>query len=83
MRKYGLYRWNWSEKAKKWVYVRKNKVGRRVYMYRIAPPKQFVDINNQIKSLNIQLQEERDFQKNLRIFQRLIVLSQKMQSMRK
>jgi len=81
MRTYALNRWNWSEKAKKWVYVRK-KNGKRIYKYKLTPPTEFDDLTHQMKELNFRLTNELDHDKNMELFQELMRISQKMQAMR-
>lgn len=78
MRTYGLDRWNWSPKAKKWVYV-ECKDGKRCYKYRTSTPKEFEDLTHQIKELNRLMLEEEDIDKQDQIYRKLMVLSQRLQ----
>ena len=82
MRTYALERWNWSEKAKKWVFVQ-NQNGKRSYKYNISPPDEFEELSLQLIDLNQRLMEERDPERNVEIYKELIALSQRMQKMRK
>ena len=52
MRKLSLNRWNWSQKAGKWVFVVKGKNGKRQYYYNLEPPKQFTEIVKKIAKTN-------------------------------
>jgi hypothetical protein len=81
MRKYTLNRWNWSERAKKWVYVEKIK-GKRVYKYRKEPPKEFEKLVVRLSELNKSLMATKESKKKDKIFKEMMILSQKMQSMR-
>jgi hypothetical protein len=82
MRTHKLGRWNWSDKAKKWVYVEGVK-GDRSYKYSKKTPKQFDELTKQLKILNDKLNAEKDDENRNQIFKKMMKLSQKMQSMRK
>lgn len=82
MRELTINRWNWSEKAHKWVYV-KEENGERVYIYSKEPPKEFIDLSKKLYKLNKKLMEEEDHDKNIEIFERMMKLSDRMQNMRK
>ncbi|MFO8018590.1 MAG: hypothetical protein R6U96_08140 [Promethearchaeia archaeon] len=82
MRKHGLNRWNWSEKAQKWVYVELDEDGNRKYKYQLEPPQQFVDLTMKIKKLNKKLMKTTDPQKNKKLYRELMKVSKKMQKMR-
>ncbi len=81
MRTYALERWNWSDKAQKWVFVQKSN-GKRSYKYSIKPPPEFEELSFQIRNLNQKLMDEPDPEKNIELYKQLIVISQKMQAMR-
>ncbi|MBD3198308.1 MAG: hypothetical protein GF317_24880 [Candidatus Lokiarchaeota archaeon] len=81
MRNHKLNRWNWSERAKKWVYVALED-GKRKYKYKATTPREFEALSIQIKELNEKLMMEDDFEKNNEIFKKMMLLSQKMQNMR-
>ena len=82
MRKFTLDRWNWSQKAEKWVYVsRKN--GKRNYIYQIEPPQEFIDLTMEMKKLNEKLMEIEDPEENKKVFKELMKISERMQSMRR
>ena len=72
-------RWNFSDKAGKWVYVEINKDGKRKYRYQIDPPQEFIDLTNKMKELNERLLESVDPDENAKIFNELIKVSKKMQ----
>ena len=78
MRTYGLNRWNWSPKAKKWVYV-EEKEGKRNYKYRKTTPCEFDSLTCEIQKLNSLLLQEEDLEKQDQIYKKLMVLSQKLQ----
>ncbi|MFX1326706.1 MAG: hypothetical protein ACFE91_00995 [Promethearchaeota archaeon] len=82
-RLFTLNRWNWSQKAEKWVYVRINKEGKREYLYQIEPPKEFVNLTVKIKKLNEKLLETADPDENMKIFNEIVEISKKMQEMGK
>lgn len=74
-------RWNYSQKAEKWVYVEITKDGKRKYQYRIEPPQEFIELTMKMKMLNEKLLETTDPDENAEIFNKLIAISQKMQEM--
>jgi len=74
-------KWCWSDKAGKWIHV-KIIEGEKVYHYRDDPPKEFMDLNTKIESLNKKLMATTDEKKNLKYFKRLMKISQRMQEMR-
>ncbi len=82
LRKYTLDRWNWSEKAGKWVYVTEKK-GRRNYIYQLDPPKAFIELTMEISRVNNQLIITEDPEENKKLFIDLIEISQKLQAMGK
>lgn len=82
MRTYTLNRWNWSEKAKKWVYVQPGKNHTRSYYYKISPPQEFLFLTMKFKVLNDKLILTRDYEENLRIFRELMKITKRMQNMR-
>ena len=81
MRTHGIDRWNWSEKANKWVFV-SLKDGQRVYKYQENPPEEFLELIRRIRILNKKLITEIDECKNAQIYKELMITSQKMQAMR-
>ncbi|MFX0038899.1 MAG: hypothetical protein ACFFCY_02505 [Promethearchaeota archaeon] len=82
-RLFALNRWNWSQKAEKWVYVEITRNGKRKYLYRIEPPKEFIELTIRMKKLNERLLEATDPEENINIFNELMTISQKMQEMGK
>ena len=82
LRSFTLDRWNWSERAKQWVYVTLDTDGKRKYIYQIEPPKQFIELTMQIKKVNDKLMKTKDQKENIRLFKQLMEISQKMQNMR-
>ncbi|TFG06835.1 MAG: hypothetical protein EU539_06600 [Promethearchaeota archaeon] len=81
-RKYTLDRWNWSEKAGKWVFVTKDENGKRIYTYKLEPPKIFIDLTMQIKKVNDKLMNTDDPRENRKLFEKLMQISKKMQNMK-
>ena len=81
LRKYTLDRWNWSESTGKWVYITKKRGGRRKYIYKLEPPKEFVELTMQIKKINDILMNTKDPEENKKLFLELIEISKKMQNM--
>lgn len=82
VRKHGVDRWNWSEKAQKWVYVELDDEGNRKYKYQLEPPEEFVDLTMKLKELNKKLMITKDPDENKKLYQELMKISQKMQEMR-
>ena len=76
MRKFTLNRWNWSQKAEKWVYVTTEE-GKRKYIYQIEPPQEFIDLTMEMKKLNEKLMEIEDPDENKKLF------LERMQTMRR
>ncbi len=83
LRKYTLDRWNFSEKAGKWVYVTKRKNGSRTYYYQLKPPEEFITYTMQIKKLNDQMLATEDLDENEKLFRALMEISKCMQNMRR
>jgi hypothetical protein len=82
VRKHGINRWNWSEKAQKWVYVELDDDGNRKYKYKLEPPQEFLELTLKIKELNNKLMVTKDPEENKKIYEKLMHISQKMQKMR-
>lgn len=82
MRKFTLNRWNWSQKAEKWVYVTTEE-GKRKYIYQIEPPQEFIDLTMEMKKLNEKLMEIEDPDENKKLFLELMKISERMQTMRR
>ena len=82
MRKYTLNRWNFSDKAGKWVYVTKEK-GKRKYIYQLEPPEEFLELAYKIKEINEKLvasEEEKEIEK---LFKEMMKISKKMQAIKR
>ena len=82
MRKFTLDRWNWSQKAEKWVYVTQRN-GKRRYIYQVEPPQEFIDLTMEMKKLNEKLMQIEDPEENKKVFKELMKISERMQSMRR
>ena len=80
MRTYTLDRWNWSEKAGKWVYVTK-KGRKRIYTYQLEPPPEFVELTKKLQLINqeIMASPDQDIKENL--FRELQDIANNMQMM--
>ena len=76
-------RWNWCEKAGKWVFVKLRTDGKREYEFQLEPPKQFLELSMEMMRLNEKLMSTTDIDENQHIFEELMKISQKMQEMRK
>ncbi|MBA7674834.1 hypothetical protein ES703_83059 [subsurface metagenome] len=76
-------RWNWSQKAEKWVYIEITKRGKKRYRYQVEPPKEFIELTIKMKELNEKLLETTDPVENSKLFSELMKVSQKMQDMGK
>lgn len=83
MRTYTLDRWNWSERAKKWVYVSLNGSGRRRYHYQVKPPEEFVQITIQMARVNEKLLHCEDPVEAELLFRKLQSLGNRLQAMGK
>jgi hypothetical protein len=81
MRKHQVGRWNWSERAEKWVYVSLDN-GERVYKYSENPPKKFISLSKKLQKLNKKLMNEDKHEKNVEIFKKMMKVSEKMQNMK-
>jgi len=81
-RKYSENRWNWSQRAKKWVYI-ESKRGKRYYKYQIEPPQEFFELTKEIKLLNDKLMATTNNEENERLFRELSKISRRMQEMGK
>ena len=82
MRTYGFFRWNWSEKARKWVYVQPGINNKRQYHYKASPPQEFVTLTMKLRVLNEKLMITKDYEQNQKIFRELMKITQRMQKMR-
>ena len=76
-------RWNWSQKAEKWVFIELTEEGKKKYHYKVDPPQEFIDLTLKMKSLNEKLLVTTDPEENSKIFSELMKVSQKMQEMGK
>jgi len=74
-------RWNWSQKAEKWVYIELDDNGKKNYRYQVEPPQEFIDLTIQMKNINEKLLNTTDPDENTKIFKQLMGISKKMQGM--
>ncbi|MFW9881391.1 MAG: hypothetical protein ACFFG0_50650 [Candidatus Thorarchaeota archaeon] len=82
MRKYTVDRWNFSDKTGKWVYVTKDKNGKRKYIYQLEPPPEFVELSTQIKEINEKILATKNQDEIERLYDKMMKISKKMQTMR-
>ena len=82
LRYFTLDRWNWSQKAEKWVYV-KILDGKRHYTYQIDPPNEFLNLSRELNEINEELMVTTDLEENEKLFKKIMVISKKMQEMGK
>jgi len=75
------HRWNWSQKAEKWVYVEIDKRGKKKYLYQVEPPQEFIDLTIKMKELNEKLLQTVEPEENAKLFSELMKVSKKMQEM--
>jgi hypothetical protein len=75
-------RWNWSQKDGKWVFIKINEYGEKIFYYKTEPPKEFRDLVLKIKNLNEKLILCKNSEENDRIFEQMVICSKKMQCMR-
>ena len=76
-------RWNYSQKADRWLYIEITKEGKKKYHYQVEPPKEFIELTIKMKELNEKLLITTDPEENSKIFRELMKVSQKMQEMGK
>ena len=76
-------RWNWSQKDNRWVYIEINDNGELIHHYQLKPPKEFIDLTIKIKNLNEKLIICKDPKDNEKIFNEMMKISKRMQSMGK
>jgi hypothetical protein len=74
-------RWNWSQKDGKWVFIKIDEHGEKIFYYKTEPPKEFHDLTLKIKILNEKLILCNNPEENERIFEEMINFSKKMQCM--
>lgn len=79
-RKLSVNRWNWDEARNKWVYIELIN-GKKKYYYQLEPPKEFLDLTFKIKVLNDKLIACQDPRENHKIFDEMVKISKRMQSM--
>ena len=80
-RKFTPGRWNYSQKCQKWVYVTLSNDGKRNYKYQADPPEEFVKLSEELRRLNIMQAETTDPEENMRLFNIMKKLAEKMQAM--
>jgi len=80
LRTFTIDRWNWSERAGKWVYVTL-KNGKRKYSYQLEPPQEFIDLTMKMKSINEKLMNSQDQNTKETLFKELQKLAKQMQRM--
>ena len=80
-RKFTPNRWNWSQKAEKWVFIELYDNGKKNYRYQVEPPQEFIDLTIQMNNINEKLLKTTDPEENTKIFTELMVISKKMQDM--
>ncbi|MFX1504284.1 MAG: hypothetical protein ACFFDH_25210, partial [Promethearchaeota archaeon] len=71
------------QKAEKWVYIKITKEGKKKYQYQINPPQEFIELSEKMKKLNEKLLDTSNPEENMKIFNELMKVSQKMQDMGK
>ena len=76
-------RWNWSQEDGKWVYIELTQDGHKKFYYQLEPPQEFVELTYKIKILNDKLITCKDPLENDRIFNKMMKISKRMQSMGK
>jgi hypothetical protein len=74
-------RWNWSQKDGKWIYIELTDNGLKNYHYQLEPPAEFKDLTMKIKILNERLITCKNLEENDRIFNQMMIISKKLQSM--
>ena len=83
VREFTQNRWNWSQKDQQWVFIEYDNNGTLTYQYQINPPKEFTDLTMEMKALNDRLIVCKDQKENSKIFDDMMKISKKMQSMGK
>ena len=74
-------RWNWSQEKERWIYI--EEIGdRKLYFYRVDPPKEFINLTIKLKIINDKLIATKDPGENESLFKEMMKITKKMQSMR-
>lgn len=81
MRKHAVNRWNWSQKAGKWVFVSRER-GKRTYKYQDETPIEFINLTEELKQINEKLLSAEDENENKRLFKQMIEVSERLQAMK-
>lgn len=76
-------RWNWSQKDNKWVFIEVKDNGELILHYQLKPPKEFTELTIKIKDLNEKLIFCKNPKDNEKIFNEMMKISKRMQSMGK
>jgi hypothetical protein len=83
MRKYTLDRWNFSDKNGKWVYVTKDKDGKRKYFYQLEPPQEFIELSLKMNEINEKILATENQKEIKKLYMEMMKISNEMQSMRR
>ena len=76
-------RWKWSQKDQMWVFRECGDTGEIIYHYQVKPPKEFTEFTLKIKALNDKLITCKDPKQNSKIFNEMMKISKRMQTMSK
>ena len=74
-------RWNWSQEDNQWVFIRIDGDGNKQFYFQKEPPEEFNKLILQIKVLNDKLLLCKSSKRNEKIFNKMIKISRRMQSM--
>lgn len=74
-------RWNWSQKDNQWVFIRIDGKGNKQVYFQAEPPEEFNKLILKINVLNDKLLLCKSPNKNQKIFNKMIKISRRMQSM--
>ncbi|MFX1238036.1 MAG: hypothetical protein ACFE8P_09990, partial [Promethearchaeota archaeon] len=70
-RTFTLGRWNYSQKARKWVFVSVSNNGKRKYRYQVEAPDEFVQLHLELKKLNDLQVKTTDQEENMKLFEEM------------
>ena len=74
-------RWNWSQEDNQWIFIRIDGDGNKQVYFQTEPPDEFNKLILQIKVLNDKLLLCKSSKRNEKIFNKMIKISKRMQSM--
>ena len=74
-------RWNWDDNSGQWVFIELTESGEKKYHFQLEPPEEFINLTIKLKDLNEKLIITKDPEENIKIFNEMVKISKKLQSM--